>query len=211
MAENYVNGEIDPDVKDVLYEIGNVGVGTAIIPIGNLRQMEFFINTPNVFSMDQDIFHKIDYDPEQVVVGVITRMNDAFEGGIIFLLSKEFVRNTVHIMTEESYSDEELMTNEDSVSAIHEMINYMTAGYAKVIGSYLNAPVFISTASIGMDKAKNIVQSVLEHAGKGAGQIACVNTKFTVVDNKGKKTDETGQALIIPDQKSIEEFLKIMG
>lgn len=205
------DGELKQEAKEVLYEIGNMGVGTAIMPIGNIREMEFRISTPNVITLQEDIFSEIDYDPEQVVVGASTRLDDNFQGSILFLLSKEFVRNTVHIMTEESYDDTELMENEDSVSAIHEMINYMTAGYAKVIGAYLNTPIYISTARVGMEKAGKVIQDVMGASGKTVNKIACVNTQFTIVDEDGVKTDESGQVLIFPDEKCIEAFIEIMG
>ena len=57
------------------------------------------------------------------MVGVATKMSDTLDGSILFLLSKEFVHNTVYKMTEETFSDEELLANEDSVSALQEMIN----------------------------------------------------------------------------------------
>lgn len=145
------------------------------------------------------------------MVGVATKMSDTLDGSILFLLSKEFVHNTVYKMTEETFSDEELLANEDSVSALQEMINYMTAGYAKVIGSYLDMPVFISSASVGMNRAQNIVHDVVVNSKNEIKKIACVNTKFTIVDEEGKKTDEAGQVLIFPDEKRIEKFVEIMG
>ncbi|MDD2973075.1 MAG: hypothetical protein PHE02_13210 [Lachnospiraceae bacterium] len=204
------NGDLKQDARDVLYELGNVGVGTAAMAIGSIREMEIRIDPPNVIAVKSDIFAEIDYDPEQVVVSVSTRMSDTLDGSILFLLSREFVRNTVYKMTEECFDDEELMKNEDSVSALREMINYTTAGYAKVIGSYLELPVYISSASVGLSKARNIVQDVIANASIKADKMACVNTKFTIVDEDGNKTDEVGQVLIFPDAKSIEKFIEIM-
>lgn len=206
-----VDGELKESVADVLYELGNVGVGTAIMTIGNIRNLEIKIGTPSVITMKSDIFSEIEYDPDQVMVGVATKMSDTLDGSILFMLSREFVRNTVYQMTDEHYSDQELLENEDSVSALQEMINYMTAGYAKVIGSYLGMPVYISSASVGIDKAQNIIQEVVQNAPGKIDRIACVNTRFTVIGENGTKTDEAGQVLIIPDEVSINKFIEIMG
>ena len=164
-----------------------------------------------MITIKEDLFFEIHYDPDQIVVGVTTRLSESFDGSILFLLSREFVRNTVYIITEENYDDRELMENEDSLSAIQEMINYMTAGYAKVIGAYLNAPIYISPASVGLNKVKDVVKGVLDQAGSKISKIACVNTRFTIIDESGQKTDETGQVLILPDEKCIESFMEIMG
>ncbi|MDD3369557.1 MAG: hypothetical protein PHP50_11865 [Lachnospiraceae bacterium] len=211
MAVFNIDGELKPEAKDVLYEIGNVGVGTAIIPIGNIREMEIKINTPKVVTTEKNLLEELSYDPNQIVVGVTTKMNDTFDGSILFMLSREFVHNMVNIMTDEDFDDEQLLKNEDSISAIQEMINYMTAGYAKVIGAYLNVPVFISAASLGMDKVKNVVDAVMNREGVKVDRIAYVNTEFTIIDEAGKKTDEVGQVLIFPDEKCIEAFIEIMG
>lgn len=205
------NGELEQDAYDVLYELGNMGVATAVMAIGNIRQMEIKINTPNVITIKKDIFAEIDYNPEQIVVGVATKLNDTLQGSILFLLSKEFVRNTVYEMTDEMFDDKELMENEDSVSAIQEMINYMTAGYAKVIGAYLDIPVYISSAAVGMNKAQNIIQEITTSTGTKVEKVACVNTHFTIVDESGNKTDEAGQVLIFPDEECIGKFVEVMG
>lgn len=114
-------------------------------------------------------------------------------------------------MTEEHFEDKELLVNEDSVSAIREMINYMTAGYAKVIGTYFNLPVYISAPTVGLHKAKDIVNNVVNQLPHSVEKIACVNTNFTMIDENGNKTDEAGRVLIFPDEKSIERFIEIMG
>lgn len=204
-------GKLKPEAFDVLYELGNVGVGTAVMAIGNIRGMEIRINTPNVIAIGKDIFSEIDYDPQQIVIGVATKVSDAFDGSILFLLSREFVHNTVYEMTEEDFSDEDLLKNEDSVSAIREMINYMTAGYAKVIGTYFELPVYISAPTVGISRAEDIVHKVMDSLDSKVDKIACVNTQFTMIDEGGDKTDEAGCVLIFPDEKSIERFIDIMG
>lgn len=204
------NGELNREAIDVLYELGNVGVGTAVTAIGNIRQMEIHIDTPNVIAVKKDIFSEIGYDPEQIIVAVTTRMIETVEGSILFLLSKEFVQNTVSKMTGEEFSEEKLLESEDGLSALQELINYMTAGYAKVIGSYLETPVFVSASSVGLDKARKIVQDAIAGSAGRVEKVACVNTRFTIVDEKGRKTDESGRVLIIPDEKSIQKFMEIM-
>lgn len=205
-----VNGELQQDAIDVLHELGNMGVATAVMPIGNIREVKIKVAIPNIITIKDDIFSEIVYDPEQVVVGVTTRLNEALDGSVLFLLSREFIRNTIFEMTGIEFSDEELLKDEDSVSAIQEVVNYMTAGYVKVIGSYLKVPVYISAISIGMDKVSTLIHSITKQQSHGIEQIACVNTRFTVVDEKGKYANESGQVLIFPDEKCVEKFMDIM-
>lgn len=204
-------GELKQEAIEALYEIGSEGVGTAIVPIGNIREMEIRIETPNVIAEKSKLFTEIDYNPEQIVIGVTTNLNNVLKGSILFLLSKEFVSNTVWKITEETYTDEELLVNEDSISAIREIINYMTAGYAKVIGTYLHMPVYISSPSVGINRAQNMVEEAVVHIDNKVDKVVCVNTKFTIVDDSGKKTDEVGRVLIFPDEECIEKFIDIMG
>lgn len=204
------NGDLKQDAADVLYELGNVGVGTAVVAIGNIRKLQIQISTPNVLLVEDDIFSQIAYDSEQVIAAVGTRLNQTMEGRLLFLFSREFVRNTVYHMTGEQYPDEELLKNEDSLSALHEIVNYMTAGYAQMIGSYLGIPVYINTAEIGIEKARVVVEEFLGRSDAAGKKVACVNTRFTIADEEGRETDETGHVLIFPEEESIEKFMEIM-
>lgn len=204
------SGELQKDAVDVLYELGNMGVATAVMTIGNIRGIEIHVDMPNVITVTNNIFSEINFEPEQVMIAVTTKLDNTLKGSILFLLSKKFIRNTLYQMTDVMYSDEEMLKDEESVSAIQEIINYMTAGYAKVIGAYLNEPIYISSAKIGMDKAKNILHDMIENEDRKTDKIACVNTMFSIVDEDGNKTDETGQVLIFPHEQSIKKFIDIM-
>ncbi len=203
-------GEMNQEAVDVLYELGNVGVATAVMPIGNLREIKISVDTPDVITVENDVLSEIDYDPNQVVIGVATEMNNTLKGSILFFLSKEFIKNSIYEMTEMEFSDDELLTNEDCYSAIQEIVNYMTAGYAKVIGSYLKVPVYMSKISIGFDKISTIIHNTMKNSEHNIEKIACVNTRFTIIDEKGNNSNESGQVLIFPDNECIEKFIEIM-
>lgn len=204
------NGELNQEAIDVLYELGNVGVATAVMPIGNMREIKISVDIPEVVTVEKDLLSEISYDPEQIVVSVATKMNDTLSGTILFLLSKDFIKNTIYEMTEMEFSDEELLTDADSFSALQEIINYMTAGYAKVMGAYLNIPVYISDITIGLDKVSSIVEGIVEKSQKKMEKLAYVNTRFARKDDAGNSSNEFGQVLMFPDQQCIEKFIEIM-
>ena len=45
------SGKLDADVQDILYELGNVGVGMASITIGRLLGVRIELVSPNVISV----------------------------------------------------------------------------------------------------------------------------------------------------------------
>lgn len=204
------DGNLKQDVIDVLYELGNMGVATAVMPIGNLREIKIKVAIPNVITVKDNATDEIAYDPEQIVVCVMTKLDKTLSGSILFLFSKEFLRNTIYEMIGLQFSDDELLEDEDCLSAIAEVVNYMTAGYAKVIGAYLHVPVYICAISIGMEKVRTIVEGILAPANGRPQKMACVDTKFTIVNERGVNTNETGQVLIFPDDACIQRFMEIM-
>ena len=204
------DGEITDSVADVLYELGNVGIGTATKEIGNLRKMQIKIGKPNIVAYSPDLLKIIECKPDEIVVGVSTKIGSSLGVSLLFLLGKEFVQNTVERMTGEMFTEEEILKNELSLSAVTEMMNYMSSGYAKVIGSYLNVPVFLSPFNIGIEKTETMIHDVLCETSENIQKIVCVNTQFTLMENDGHKTNETGKVLIFPDEKSIHKFADIM-
>lgn len=165
---------------------------------------------PEVVKTSRDIFSQLQYQPDQIMVGVKTKIDTSSGGSILFLLSMDFVQNTVETMLGQPVEREKILEDEDCLSAVEEIINYMTAGYSKVIGAYLNAPIFISTASIGIEPVKNILEETLQELPKEKQQVAYVNTTFSAVDEDGNKTKENGQVLIFPENSSIEGLIRIM-
>lgn len=210
------NGRLSPCVADVLYELGNIGVGKAIIPIVNIRQVQIRIGTPSIFTVQKDIHSVLEHEPGQIAIGVTTKMDQSLDGILLFLLSRAFVRNTIYQMTGELYGKEDFPLGEDSLSALNEMINYMTAGYAKMIGAYLQLPIYISSPVVGQNRVNAIVDDLFHKPMEGIPksalhQAACVNTRFTVVDKAENETGECGHVLIFPNEACIEKFMELMA
>lgn len=205
------SGKLSEDARDVLYEIGNMGAGTATIRLGEVRQMRIVLDSPKVITMDEDVFSSIQILPNQIPLGVILKMQGRYSGSMLFMLSLEFIENTVYDMLCEHVEKDQLLINEDSFSAIEELVNVMSASYSKMIGSYLGESVYISPVMLGVEDAKELFAMALKESDRETDKIASVHMGFSVIDEHGEKTNESAQIIICPDEDLIKKFVEIMN
>lgn len=204
-------GKISEDAQDVLYEMGNMGVGTATIQLGEVRQMKIMLDSPKVIAMDEDVFASMEIPNDQVPLGVILKMQGHYGGSMLFMLSTEFIENTVYDMLGERIERDQLLVNEDSFSAIEELVNMMSASYSKMIGSYLEQPIYISPVMLGMENAKELFAMALKESDRETDKIASVHMGFSLINENGEKTNESAQIIICPDENLIKKFVEIMN
>ena len=85
------NGLIDSDVQEVLYELGNVGLGMASVAIGKLMGLRLNIGVPKVMTAEQLL--EDDCDAEERI-GILLYFERDMGGSMIFLLKEEFIQKT---------------------------------------------------------------------------------------------------------------------
>ena len=85
------NGLIDSDVQEVLYELGNVGLGMASVAIGKLMGLRLNIGVPKVMTAEQLL--EDDCDTEERI-GILLDFERDMGGSMIFLLKEEFIQKT---------------------------------------------------------------------------------------------------------------------
>ena len=62
------NGQLDEDVEDILYELGNVGVGMVSTTIGSMLGVRAEIGIPVITKADMHIVEQIDKKREEHVM-----------------------------------------------------------------------------------------------------------------------------------------------
>ena len=53
-------GLIDSDAQDILYELGNVGLGSASITIGRIMGLRLHIGVPKIAPMDEKLAEEME-------------------------------------------------------------------------------------------------------------------------------------------------------
>ncbi|KAI4448688.1 CheY-P phosphatase CheC [Eubacterium plexicaudatum ASF492] len=204
------DGKLDTDVQDVLYELGNVGVGMASITMGRLLDVRIELVSPNVIPVtevsEQMLLSQIEPDD----IGIWMRFAAPMSGFVLFLLKRSFVRAVVEKMTGNRCEKEKLFGDEIAFSAVTEFANMLSAAYMKAIGNYTNIRIFLSPYMF-VDKNERIsLGAAPQTESVAADQAIWVETRFQLSD-EGGKTDDAGRAIMLPDGNTVQMLMRALG
>ena len=115
------NGLIDSDVQEVLYELGNVGLGMASVAIGKLMGLRLNIGVPKVMTAEQLL--EDDCDAEERI-GILLDFERDMGGSMIFLLKEEFVDEVIEKTIQSEHMENEVLDEGERESVLQEFRLY---------------------------------------------------------------------------------------
>lgn len=202
------NGEINPEIADTLSELGNVGVGLASIALSKLFGAGISIGIPKVVPVASDIEDIIRDDPEKIAIGILMSLEKTLSGAVLFVIDGAFLSDLVRKLTGLTLSGEELVLNEESLSAISEVANIMAASYMKAVGAYTGIRIYLSPVMVGVDMIGALISYPVAQMGIGNGAAICVDTSFSVMGETGGNT--AGRVIMFPDETSVEQMIQAL-
>ena len=122
------NGQLDEDVEDILYELGNVGVGMVSTTIGSMLGVRSEIGIPVITKADMHIVEQIDKKQTEKI-GIYLNFANTLNGAVLLLMDMQFIHQIVEILLEQPVAEQKLLTDEESASAIAEFANIIVASY----------------------------------------------------------------------------------
>lgn len=187
-------GLIDSDVQDVLYELGNVGLGSASITIGRLMGIRLHIGVPKIVPTDEELAKKlVDFNGK---IGVMMKFQKTLKGAMLIILKEEFLDNVVEKMTEnEGVNCDEA----ERLSAVQEFANIVCAAYLKAVGQYTDMRIYVKPAGINDITESDIVTK--------CHKAICIDTGFNVIYENGDILDDVGRVVMLPDEESVEKLI----
>lgn len=188
-------GLIDSDVQDVLYELGNVGLGSASVTIGRIMGLRLHIGVPQIAPMDEKLAAEmVNFDGR---LGIMMKFQKTLKGSMLISIKEEFVDKVVERMAEkEGISCDE----SERISVIQEFANIICAAYLKAVGQYTDMRIYVKPAGFN-DIAINDIMTKCHKA-------ICIDTSFTVVYENGDSLDDVGHVIMLPDEESAGKLIE---
>jgi len=209
------NGDLDADVQDTLYELGNVGLGMASVTIGKILGVRVMLESPVVVPLGGSQIKEFVMEAMRrgggKEIGLFMEFQDTLQGMVLLIMNTGFLAAIVNKMTGCAYEETELVTDEISFSAISEFANMISAAYAKAIGSYTGMRVYLSPVMMDIDCEENLLQDVLDKLGGACKMAISVQTDFILTEENGEKTGDIGHFIMLPVQSSVESLMKALG
>lgn len=196
------DGVIDTDIKDLLYELGNVGLGSASIIIGSILGVRLNIGVPSViFVNDTETNEKIAFGDKQKTAIVIELQNE-MNGYIVLVVDKAFTDE----LLEKTMSENEDI---EAIEVIQEYGNLIMAGYLKAISKYTGVRIFAKPVDVSFGTEKELFGEIMSNIRQTKCQrMICVDTSFTIKFDNGTTKDNVGRVLMFPDEETVKILAK---
>ena len=188
-------GLIDSDAQDVLYELGNAGLGSASITIGRIMGLRLQIGVPHIAPMNEKLAEKmVNLDGK---LGIMMKFQKTLKGSMFISIKEEFVDKVVEKMTE----DEDISCDEtERMSVVQEFANIICAAYLKAVGRYTDMRIYVKPSDFN-DIAIDDIMTKCHKA-------ICIDTGFKVIYENGDFLDDVGHVVMLPDEESAGKLIE---
>lgn len=201
------DGNLEEDVEDILYELGNVGVGMVSTMIGSILGVRAEIGIPVVEKADIQIMEHIN-DNCAEKIGIYLNFTNTLNGTVLLLLDMKFIHKITEILLGCPVGEDELLTDEESTSAIGEFANIIVASYMNAMGSYTNIRIYVTPVNVKFGNAKELVETALKNLNLCCNEAICVDTGLSVIDLNGDGLRNVGHFIMMPDDESVQKIME---
>lgn len=203
------NGQLDEDVEDILYELGNVGVGMVSTTIGSMLGVRAEIGIPVITKADMHIVEQIDKKQTEKI-GIYLNFANTLNGAVL-LLRICSSHQIVEVLLEQPVAEQKLLTDEESASAIAEFANIIVASYMNAMGSYTGIRIFVTPVSVKLGYADELVKDALQNLNLCCNEAICVNTGLSTIDANGGGLSDVGHFIMMPDDTSVQKIMEAIS
>jgi chemotaxis protein CheC len=192
---------------DVLTEIGNIGIGSAVTSLSRLIGRKVGMSVPIAKLLDFSEVASILGSAEVQVYGILINFGGDLSGIMMFILTPDSAESLIKGMMGDLYvpGDE---FNELQMSALEEIGNILSSSYLSALGTLINKKVVPSVPHISKDMAGAILSVPAIAFGIFSDQVMFIESKFDV---EGINPSPTGYFLLVPDEESLKLILSALG
>lgn len=198
-------GFIDSDVQEILYELGNVGIGMASITIGNLFGLRMHVGVPVIVPARKILSAKMMDKPQKA--GILLDFQKTMKGSMLFLLDRDFVNEVIERTSKSGSINAEEMDETEQLSVLQEFANMTSAAYLKAIGQYTGMRLFVKPVWMKFEDAGQMIDEVMERLEKKYSKAVCVDASYSIVYEDGAIREDVGHVIMFPDEQSVEKLV----
>lgn len=198
-------GLIDSDIQEILYELGNVGLGMASITIGKLIGLRMHIGVPEVVPVQQILQEN---QPTDRKAGILLDFQKDMGGSMLFMMDQDFVTEVIEKISRNEKMDSGKMDEQERMSVLQEFANMTSAAYLKAVGKYTGLRIFVKPVWTKFENRKELIAEVLKRAEKRFSKVVCVDAAYAIVYENGGKREDVGHVIMLPDEKTVEKLIQ---
>lgn len=190
---------------DVLKEIGNIGAGNAATSLSQMLDMEVDMTTPVVKILDITDAANMLGGPENVVIGILSKLGGDIEGIMMFIIEQDFAKSVLKsLLGVQEVSCDKLSDME--LSAISEIGNIMISAYTGSIGTLSAMNMKTTVPAVTVDMVGAILSVPAIEMGSVSDKIIFIEDDFL-----SGKDNVTANMLLVPSIESLNRLMEKLG
>lgn len=197
--------ELNEMSRDVLRELGNIGIGNAVTALSKMMKCDFEIDLPRVKIINYQDTPEILGGAEQFKTGILLELGGEVSGMFVFLLDGEFGQAILNTMLGEEKRDMAHM-DELSSSVICEVGNIVCCSYINALASMMGVKIQVSVPDICSDMVGAILSVPMIHFANLSDELMIIENEFTV---EGQSFES--YVLFLPELKSLNKMFELLG
>lgn len=190
---------------DALKEIGNIGSGNAANALSLMLNKKIDITIPQIKIIPLEKVPDTLGGPENIVVGILLRVEGSAPGSVMFLLPEKQALDLVDmLMAREKGTSHHF--GELEQSALKEVGNILTASYLNALDNFTRLSLSPSVPAIAKDMLGSIISIVLAEIGQFSDYALLIETEF--IDGED---GINSQFFLVPEPDSLSIILESLG
>lgn len=205
MEENFGLQDLKGIHKDILGEIGNVGMGNVATALSSILDKKISISVPTVNMVEINELSDVLGMAEKQVVGILFGLDQDIDGMIMFVLEESFAKEIIKILNDDNI-EEIFDLNEVDVSTLQEVANIMAGSYLSAISSMSELRIGMSVPYLTIDMLGAIMAVPAVQYGQMGNQVMLIEEKII-----GDGRDFDCYLILIPEVKSLKKLVDKVG
>ena len=187
---------------DALKEIGNIGAGNAANALSLMLNQKVDITIPQIKVIPLEKVPDTLGGPENIVVGILLRVEGSAPGSVMFLLPERQALDLVDMLMGRERGTSQNF-GELEQSALKEVGNILTGSYLNALASFTKLSLLPSIPAIAKDMLGSIISIVLAEIGQFSDYALLIETEF--IDGED---GINSQFFLVPEPDSLTKILE---
>lgn len=205
MGEQFNLDSLNDTERDLLGEVGNIGMGRVATAMSDMLGKTIGISVPVVKLVDLCDLSETLGMAEKRVVGILFGVSDDIDGMIMFVLEESFAKEIIKILMGDENADLSTL-NEINTSLLQEIANIMAGSYLGAISELAGLKIDMSVPYLAIDMLGAVMNIPAVEFGEIGDKVLLVEEQIIGNDN-----NFDSYLVLIPTPESLKKLLNKVG
>lgn len=205
MDEKFSLDTLNDMERDILGEIGNIGMGKVATSLSSMLDKKIGISVPKVNIVDLCELSEALGMAEKRVVGILFAVSNDIDGMMMFVLEEKFAKDIIQMLVGEEI-DELTELSDVNTSVLQEVANIMAGSYLGAISELTGFSIGLSVPFMAIDMLGAIMSIPAVEFGEVGDKVLLVEEQII-----GDGTDFDSYLVLIPTPDSLKKLLNKVG